>query len=112
MDHDTYSAGSLIGTVVIDLNTMVMRSDYDNSLSPYFDGWMPIYDTMEGIRGELYITVSSEAKGDRNVCILSVDLLASNLKKVLRVFLYLLVVVQTSQSIEYVHSILCLSFLR
>lgn len=67
MDHDTYSAGSLIGTVVIDLNTMVMRSDYDNSLSPYFDGWMPIYDTMEGIRGELYITVSSEAKVDRNV---------------------------------------------
>ena len=67
MDHDTYSAGSLIGTVVIDLNTMVMRSDYDNSLSPYFDGWMPIYDTMECIRGELYITVSSEAKVDRNV---------------------------------------------
>ena len=67
MDHDTYSAGSLIGTVVIDLNTMVMRSDYDNSLSPYFDGWMPIYDTMEGIRGELYITASSEAKVDRNV---------------------------------------------
>lgn len=68
MDHDTYSAGSLIGTVTIDLNTMVMRSDYDNSTSVYFDGWMPIYDTMEGIRGELNIAVSFEAKGDKNVC--------------------------------------------
>lgn len=75
MDHDTYSAGSLIGTVVIDLNTMVMRSDYDNSLSPYFDGWMPIYDTMEGIRGELYITVSSEAKVDRNVKLCRIGLI-------------------------------------
>ena len=26
MDHDTYSAGSLIGSVTIDLNTMIMRT--------------------------------------------------------------------------------------
>ena len=48
MDHDSYSAGSLIGTVVIDLNTMIMRSDFSNSSGTIFDGWMPIYDTIYG----------------------------------------------------------------
>ena len=67
MDHDSYSAGSLIGTVVIDLNTMIMRSDFSNSSGTIFDGWMPIYDTIYGIRGELYMVVSMEVTGDKNV---------------------------------------------
>ena len=67
MDHDTYSSGSLIGTVVIDMNTMIMRPDFSNSLGTFFDGWMPIYDTIEGIRGELNIAISMEVKGDKNV---------------------------------------------
>ena len=67
MDHDTYSSGSLIGTVVVDLNTMLMRSDISNSLDILFDGWMPIYDTIDGIRGELNIAISMELKGDKNV---------------------------------------------
>ena len=68
MDHDTYSSGSLIGTVTIDLNTMVMRGDYENVLDVCFDGWIPIYDTIYGIRGELYVTVSFETHRDKNVC--------------------------------------------
>ena len=70
MDHDSYSAGSLIGTVVIDLNTMIMRSDFSNSSGTIFDGWMPIYDTIYGIRGELYIVVSMEVTGDKNVTVI------------------------------------------
>lgn len=67
MDHDTYSAGSLIGTCVIDLNTMLMRPDYDNTQDSCFSGWIPIYDTLEGIRGELYVDVSFQSIGDKNV---------------------------------------------
>ena len=67
MDHDTYSAGSLIGTVVFDLNTMLMRADFNSTQGTYFDGWVPIYDTIEGIRGELNIIVSFQAIDDKNV---------------------------------------------
>ena len=67
MDHDTYSAGSLIGSVTIDLNTMIMRSNDVDSQGVIFEGWMPIYDTLEGIRGELYVQISLDVIGDKNV---------------------------------------------
>lgn len=69
MDHDTYSAGSLIGSVTIDLNTMIMRSNDVDSQGVIFEGWMPIYDTLEGIRGELYVQISLDVIGDKNVVI-------------------------------------------
>ena len=67
MDHDTYSAGSLIGSVTIDLNTMIMRMNDVDSQVVIFEGWMPIYDTLEGIRGELYVQISLDVIGDKNV---------------------------------------------
>lgn len=67
MDHDTYSAGSLIGSVTIDLNTMIMRMNDVDSQGVIFEGWMPIYDTLEGIRGELYVQISLDVIGDKNV---------------------------------------------
>ena len=67
MDHDTYSAGSLIGSVTIDLNTMIMRSNDVDSQGVIFEGLMPIYDTLEGIRGELYVQISLDVIGDKNV---------------------------------------------
>ena len=48
---------------------MLMRADYNNTQGTYFDGWMPIYDTIEGIRGELNVVVSFQAIGDKNVCL-------------------------------------------
>lgn len=67
MDHDTYSAGSLIGSVTIDLNTMIMRMNDVDSQGVIFEGWMSIYDTLEGIRGELYVQISLDVIGDKNV---------------------------------------------
>ena len=67
MDHDTYSAGSLIGSVTIDLNTMIMRMNDVDSQGVIFEGWMPIYDTLEGIRRELYVQISLDVIGDKNV---------------------------------------------
>lgn len=67
MDHDTYSAGSLIGSVTIDLNTMIMRMNDVDSQGVIFEGWMPIYDTLEGIRGELCVQISLDVIGDKNV---------------------------------------------
>ena len=67
MDHDTYSAGSLIGSVTIDLNTMIMRMNDVDSQGVIFEGRMPIYDTLEGIRGELYVQISLDVIGDKNV---------------------------------------------
>ena len=96
MDHDTYSAGSLIGTCVIDLNTMLMRPDYDNTQDSCFSGWIPIYDTLEGIRGELYVDVSFQSIGDKNVGIHPyLGLLSSNRRKDLPVSLSLLEVFLT-----------------
>ena len=67
MDHDTYSAGSLIGSVTIDRNTMIMRMNDVDSQGVIFEGWMPIYGTLEGIRGELYVQISLDVIGDKNV---------------------------------------------
>lgn len=111
MDHDNYSSGSLIGTVVIDMNTMIMRSDFSNSLGTFFDGWMPIYDTIEGIRGELNIVVSMEAKGDKNVSIKRSFLITSNLRKLLQVFSYLLVLQQIRKSFRYLVFLVLLKLL-
>ncbi|XP_064482437.1 C2 domain-containing protein 5-like isoform X3 [Ornithodoros turicata] len=57
MDYDTYSANDAIGKVYIGLSPMLSRD-------VMFSGWLPIYDTMHGIRGEVNVAV--ELSTDRS----------------------------------------------
>ncbi|XP_050039850.1 C2 domain-containing protein 5 [Dermacentor andersoni] len=61
MDYDTYSANDAIGKVYIDLNPLLGK-DVGSTLS----GWLPIYDTMHGIRGEVNLVVRIELFNDSN----------------------------------------------
>jgi hypothetical protein len=66
MDHDTYSAADLIGTCYISLNPLLAQKEQDPSPSSGLAGWFPIYDTLEGIRGELYVAVKVLFVTDEN----------------------------------------------
>ncbi|XP_072046150.1 C2 domain-containing protein 5-like [Amphiura filiformis] len=52
MDYDTYSAHDAIGKVYIDLTPLLWKDGVTE-----ISGWMPIYDTMHGMRGEINIVV-------------------------------------------------------
>lgn len=69
MDEDSFSAGSLIGTCVVDLNTLLMQSKNHSSQSIVMSGWLPIFDTIEGIRGELNVKIALTFDNDMNVCL-------------------------------------------
>lgn len=75
MDHDTYSANDAIGKVYLNLNPLLLS--YDSlSFNPSINGestthrelfgWIPVYDTMHGIRGEVNIIVKVELFSDLN----------------------------------------------
>ena len=79
MDYDTYSANDAIGKVYIDLNPLLLppgqrqvASTSDNttvSAGPggsVMSGWLPVFDTMHGIRGEVNIIVKVELFSDLN----------------------------------------------
>lgn len=75
MDHDTYSANDAIGKVYLNLNPLLLPVDGqimkygfngDNSIHHEISGWLPVYDTMHGIRGEVNITVKVELFSDFN----------------------------------------------
>lgn len=58
MDHDPYLSDDLIGTVYIDLNPLLITANDSNQYrNRTIAGWFPIYDTLEGIRGELELSV-------------------------------------------------------
>uniref|UniRef100_A0A131XVV3 Putative ca2+-dependent phospholipid-binding protein n=2 Tax=Ixodes ricinus TaxID=34613 RepID=A0A131XVV3_IXORI len=61
MDYDTYSANDAIGKVYIDLNPLLVK-EVGSTLS----GWLPIYDTMHGIRGEVNLVVRIDLFSDSN----------------------------------------------
>lgn len=63
MDYDTYSANDAIGKVYIDLNPLLLKADShrvasDGSKQIMLNGWLPIFDTMHGVRGTYSITAS------------------------------------------------------
>lgn len=60
MDYDTYSANDAIGKVYINLNPLL--TNYGHSMS----GWLPIYDTLHGIRGEINCVVKVNLFADNN----------------------------------------------
>ena len=59
MDQDRWTADDPIGTVFIDINSLLV------SEQPRMEGWMPIFDTMRGLRGELHLTVSVKFMGGK-----------------------------------------------
>lgn len=71
MDYDTYSANDAIGKVYIDLNPLLLKADSnrvsaDNQKQIMLSGWLPIFDTMHGVRGEVNIQVKVELFSDLN----------------------------------------------
>ncbi|KAJ8955342.1 hypothetical protein NQ318_003436 [Aromia moschata] len=75
MDHDTYSANDAIGKVYLNLNPLLLPVDGqlakcsyngDSSTHHEISGWIPVYDTMHGIRGEVNVTVKVELFSDFN----------------------------------------------
>lgn len=71
MDYDTISSDDAIGTVFIDLNSLLAweADEIDDSTTVdegQIDGWFPIYDNLRGIRGEIHIIVKIEFFGDVN----------------------------------------------
>ncbi|MFH4974479.1 hypothetical protein AB6A40_001188 [Gnathostoma spinigerum] len=59
MDYDTYSANDAIGRVFFDVSMMVGKiRKIESSDAMKFSAWLPIYDTIYGIRGDLHIYVS------------------------------------------------------
>ncbi|CAG4988460.1 unnamed protein product [Colias eurytheme] len=72
MDHDTYSANDAIGKVVISLAPLLAReANNTNGITgppggAVMSGWIPVFDTMHGIRGELNVIVKVELFSDFN----------------------------------------------
>uniref|UniRef100_A0A2A4IY55 C2 domain-containing protein n=1 Tax=Heliothis virescens TaxID=7102 RepID=A0A2A4IY55_HELVI len=72
MDHDTYSANDAIGKVVISLAPLLAReaNNAKSTAAPHggavMSGWIPVFDTMHGIRGELNVIVKVELFSDFN----------------------------------------------
>lgn len=48
LDYDTYSANDAIGKVSLSLSPLLLQNGTRG-----MNGWVPIYDTMNGIRGEV-----------------------------------------------------------
>ncbi|XP_034032487.1 C2 domain-containing protein 5 isoform X8 [Thalassophryne amazonica] len=61
LDHDTYSANDAIGKVYIDIDPLLC-----SEAASVISGWLPIYDTIHGIRGEINIIVKVELFNDLN----------------------------------------------
>lgn len=82
MDHDTYSANDAIGKVYINLNPLLLpgmlppvkniwtleaaMNTSAGSQGSVMTGWIPVYDTMHGIRGEVNIIIKVELFSDFN----------------------------------------------
>ncbi|CRK86205.1 CLUMA_CG000139, isoform B [Clunio marinus] len=62
MDYDTYSANDAIGKVSLNLSPLLLQKDISRGMN----GWIPIYDTMNGIRGEINFIVKVELFSDSN----------------------------------------------
>ena len=77
MDYDTYSANDAIGKVYIDLNPLLLSQPTQRPTNPsnadsagvvgcVMSGWLPVFDTMHGIRGEVNLIVKVELFSDLN----------------------------------------------
>ena len=46
-----------IGVVYIDTSNLLLRCINGSDTTPHLEGWFPIYDTLEGVRGELRVDI-------------------------------------------------------
>lgn len=68
MDYDTYSANDAIGKVNISLNPLCLESSSQSGhgKGTVLSGWIPVFDTMHGIRGEINVIVKVDLFSDVN----------------------------------------------
>lgn len=78
MDYDTYSANDAIGKVNINLNPLLNSvldsgpglvakgTSFNAGKGTVMSGWIPVFDTMNGIRGEVEILVKVDLFTDLN----------------------------------------------
>ncbi|XP_036325375.1 uncharacterized protein LOC118738536 isoform X2 [Rhagoletis pomonella] len=68
MDYDTYSANDAIGKVHISLNPLCleMSGSTSHGKGTVLSGWIPVFDTMHGIRGEVNVIVKVDLFSDLN----------------------------------------------
>lgn len=71
MDYDTYSANDAIGKVCINLNPLLLSNADKAPIShtgkgAVMSGWLPVFDTMQGIRGEVNLIVKVDLFSDVN----------------------------------------------
>lgn len=69
MDYDTYSANDVIGKVYLSLNPLLLPSSLEHNpqkSSKGLSGWIPVYDTLQGIRGEINLIVKVDLFSDVN----------------------------------------------
>ncbi|XP_073841061.1 C2 domain-containing protein 5 isoform X1 [Musca autumnalis] len=67
MDYDTYSANDAIGKVNISLNPLCLEtSGQTHGKGTVLSGWIPVFDTMHGIRGEVHVIVKVDLFSDVN----------------------------------------------
>uniref|UniRef100_W8BDG6 Uncharacterized protein KIAA0528 n=1 Tax=Ceratitis capitata TaxID=7213 RepID=W8BDG6_CERCA len=68
MDYDTYSANDAIGKVNISLNPLCleMSGPTTHGKGTVLSGWIPVFDTMHGIRGEVNVIVKVDLFSDLN----------------------------------------------
>jgi hypothetical protein len=60
------SSSELIGVVYVDLNPLIMRTAHDSDKDLVIEGWFPLYETLNGLQGSLYIHVKLQFIGNDN----------------------------------------------
>ena len=63
---DVLSEHSCIGSVYVDLNPLLMRSVVETGTDNDLKGFFPIFDPLEGVRGELEVSIKVNFIGDTN----------------------------------------------
>lgn len=73
LDSGSFSTNNKIGSCFISLNPLLRKPSKsqggdirDQSFTSGLSGWFPVFDTLEGIRGELFATVKVENVADEN----------------------------------------------
>ncbi|XP_053681383.1 C2 domain-containing protein 5 [Anopheles nili] len=67
MDYDTYTANDAIGKVYISLSPLLHSTSKSRTgKGSIMSGWLPVYDTIHGVRGEIHVIVKVDLFTDFN----------------------------------------------
>uniref|UniRef100_A0A6E8VEN4 C2 domain-containing protein n=1 Tax=Anopheles coluzzii TaxID=1518534 RepID=A0A6E8VEN4_ANOCL len=67
MDYDTYTANDAIGKVYINLSPLLHSTTKSRTgKGSIMSGWLPVYDTIHGVRGEINVIVKVDLFTDFN----------------------------------------------